>query len=164
MNLKGLDTVDKVEQTITLTLQEIDQNIAACHKLTLSIYSLLNQYNQLRRQMLMVNSNWFLFFNHLQPGLNQQIEESTMQIQSAQNSFVQNSFIQNSFVEHVSIPDEPAQTFDSPISKGETSEKFMYDSPVLKLSERTYSLINQLSKTEANSSFDVSFADKLNQC
>lgn len=42
------DTIDKVQQSITIALQQIDRNFSDCHKAALSFYQELSQYHALQ--------------------------------------------------------------------------------------------------------------------
>ena len=54
--LKNLDTVDKVDQAIIKTLQQIDQNISAAQQAALKTFNSLAKYQSIRRKMIQANA------------------------------------------------------------------------------------------------------------
>lgn len=49
--IQSHDTIEKVQQSITMTLQQIDKNISSCHLLALNFYSELSKYNIIQNQI-----------------------------------------------------------------------------------------------------------------
>lgn len=52
---QNYNTLDKVEQTIILTLQEIDSNISKSHKTLIGIFTTLQKYTQAKLKAVEAN-------------------------------------------------------------------------------------------------------------